>query len=65
MSRNDIGNYLGLAVETVSRHFSRFCDQHLLTVNRRSIQINDLEKLKETAGELLPQSEPTFPVHTR
>jgi len=50
MSRNDIGNYLGLAVETVSRLFRRFREQGVLTVDRRSIQIHDMQKLKEAAG---------------
>ena len=30
MSRNEIGNYLGLAVETVSRVFTRFQQNKLL-----------------------------------
>lgn len=50
MSRRDIGNYLGLALETVSRLFARFQDEGLLTVDRRLVQINDLERLRATAG---------------
>jgi len=41
MSRQDIGNYLGLAIETVSRTFAHFQEEKLLTVNRRQIMILD------------------------
>jgi CRP/FNR family transcriptional regulator len=51
MSRSDIGNYLGLAVETVSRLFTRFQHEELLSVKRRRIHIHDLEKLSMLAGE--------------
>ena len=46
MSRQDIGNYLGLAIETVSRQLSRFQEEGLLKVNRREITITDLPRLK-------------------
>lgn len=46
MSRHDIGNYLGLAVETVSRLFTHFQDEGLLTVDRRHIQLHDLDRLR-------------------
>lgn len=39
MSRNDIGNYLGMAVETVSRLFSRFQEEGLLKVARKHVHI--------------------------
>lgn len=51
MSRNDIGNYLGLAVETVSRLFTRFQDDGLLSVERKHILIHNLERLQEFAGK--------------
>ncbi|AHK80225.1 transcriptional regulator [Ectothiorhodospira haloalkaliphila] len=50
MSRNDIGNYLGLAVETVSRMFSRFQSQDLITVRRKLITLHDIEGLRRVAG---------------
>lgn len=50
MSRHDISNYLGLAVETVSRVFSRFQQDGLLTVDRRHVIIHDVERLKALAG---------------
>lgn len=41
MSRHEIGNYLGLAVETVSRLFTRFQDEGLLKVDRKHIELLD------------------------
>ncbi len=46
MSRLDIANYLGLAVETVSRVFSRFQDEGLLSVQLRHVYIQDLDRLQ-------------------
>lgn len=46
MSRSEIGNYLGLAVETVSRLFTRFQQDGILEVNRKQVIIKDLDKLK-------------------
>ncbi len=50
MSRADIGNYLGLTVETVSRVFSRFQKQRLLKVDKKEIEILDLGGLQELAN---------------
>jgi CRP/FNR family transcriptional regulator len=49
MSRQDIGNYLGLALETVSRQFTHFQEQGIIDVERRHITINDMVRLKEVA----------------
>jgi CRP/FNR family transcriptional regulator len=46
MSRQDIGNYLGLAIETVSRLFAHFQEDQLLTVNRRRVVLKDIDRLK-------------------
>lgn len=46
MSRHEIGNYLGLAVETVSRLFTRFQDEGLLKVERKHVQLLDLDRLE-------------------
>jgi CRP/FNR family transcriptional regulator len=52
MSRHEIGNYLGLAVETVIRLFTRFQDEGLLNVERKHVQLLDLNKLEEiVAGQ--------------
>lgn len=50
MSRADIGNYLGLTVETVSRVFSRFQKQGLLNVDKKEIGITDITALQELAN---------------
>lgn len=50
MSRNDIGNYLGLAVETVSRLFTRFQDEGLLSVQRKHVRIIDLPRMRAIAN---------------
>ncbi|MGW8311587.1 MAG: helix-turn-helix domain-containing protein [Thiogranum sp.] len=50
MKRTEIGSYLGLAVETVSRILTRFQDEGLLQVQRRQIGIVDLAGLERLAG---------------
>ena len=50
MSRNDIGSYLGLAVETVSRLFTRLQNEGLLSVERKHVKIHDLDRLHAMAG---------------
>ena len=50
MSRQDIANYLGLAVETVSRILTKFGEDRIVDVTRRSIQIVDHDKLLEVAS---------------
>lgn len=46
MSRHEIGNYLGLAVETVSRLFTRFQEEGLLRVDRKHIEFLDTSGLE-------------------
>ena len=50
MSRQDIGSYLGLAIETVSRTITRFQDSGLLLASRRKLEILNLDRLKQVAG---------------
>ena len=45
MSRSDIANMLGLAVETVSRLFTQFQEQGMLHVDRKHITLLDHDKL--------------------
>lgn len=47
MSRQEIGSYMGLALETVSRLFTRFQDDGILRVERKHIEILDMERLKD------------------
>jgi len=49
MSRVDIGNYLGLTVETVSRVFSRMQKMEILHVDNKEIDILDIEGLRGVA----------------
>ncbi len=46
MSRLEIGSYLGLKLETISRAFSRFQEEGLLQVKARYIEILDLPRLR-------------------
>ena len=45
MSRGEIGSYLGMTLETVSRTFSTFQQQRLLEVDKRHIRVIDLDGL--------------------
>lgn len=49
MSRTDIGNYLGLTVETVSRVLSRFQKMGMLLVDNKEITITDADMLQAVA----------------
>ncbi|MEX0617367.1 MAG: cyclic nucleotide-binding domain-containing protein [Pseudohongiellaceae bacterium] len=51
MSRADIANYLGLAVETISRLFTRFQSMGILNVDRRYLQIYDMDALHDIVNE--------------
>lgn len=51
MSRGDIGNYLGIAEETVCRIFTRFEDEGLVTIRHRHVQLNDLGRLEAIAHD--------------
>ncbi len=50
MSRGDIANHLGLAVETVSRLFSRFQEEGLILIAGKALSIKDIEKLRLMCG---------------
>lgn len=47
MSREEIGSYLGLTLETVSRLFSRFAREGLIRISQREVRILDIAALKE------------------
>jgi CRP/FNR family transcriptional regulator, anaerobic regulatory protein len=46
MTRDEIGSYIGLSLETVSRLFSRFQDEGFITVQQKHICILDILGLK-------------------
>ena len=50
MVREDIGNYLGLTLETVSRLFSRFQRDGLVGVQQREIELRNAARLREIVG---------------
>jgi CRP/FNR family transcriptional regulator len=51
MPRQDIANYLGLAVETVSRLFAHLQDEEIIEVDRRRVNICDMDRLKAIIGD--------------
>jgi CRP/FNR family transcriptional regulator len=51
MTREEIGSYLGLKLETVSRLFSRFQQEGLIQVQGRSIKLLDIAALKQLLGQ--------------
>ncbi len=46
MTREEIGSYLGLKLETVSRAFSRFQEEGYIAVQQKHIRILDVAGLK-------------------
>ena len=49
MPRHDLANYLGMAVETLSRMFSRLQEDGIINVKHRLIEITDMPRLKALA----------------
>lgn len=50
MGREEIGNYLGLTIESISRLLSKFKKQGLLKVSNRELEIVDLPAMKAVAA---------------
>ncbi|CAM5789358.1 MAG: fumarate/nitrate reduction transcriptional regulator Fnr [Burkholderiales bacterium] len=46
MTREEIGSFLGLKLETVSRTFSKFAEDGLIEVKHRHVRILDIEALR-------------------
>jgi CRP/FNR family transcriptional regulator len=46
MTREEIGSYLGLKLETVSRTFSKFADEGIVDVKQRHVHILDTQALR-------------------
>jgi CRP/FNR family transcriptional regulator len=51
MARTDIANYLGLAVETVSRIFTRLQGQHYIDAQGKELEIKNLDALMALTQE--------------
>lgn len=47
MSREEIGSYLGMKIETVSRTFSKFVEDKIVEVKQRHVRILNTEALKD------------------
>jgi CRP/FNR family transcriptional regulator len=56
MSRREIGSYLGLTLETVSRVFSRFQRDRLIFAELKAVELKDVARLKEMVGTSLVQA---------
>jgi len=52
MSRSDIGNYLGLTVETISRVLGRFQKNGVLQVDNKEITIQNLDALQSIVDKI-------------
>lgn len=52
MTRGEIGNYLGLTIETVSRVMSKLQKAEVIMVNGRLVEIPDLSKLEHVTPNL-------------
>ncbi len=50
MTREEIGSYLGLKLETVSRTFSKFQDDGVLEVKQRHVRVTDEDALRQIVG---------------
>lgn len=46
MSRTDIGNYLGITLETVCRELARLEKQEIISLKKRQLSILDIQKLR-------------------
>ena len=53
MTREEIGSYLGMKLETVSRTFSKFSADGVIEVHQRHIQIRDAEALQRIVNSQL------------
>lgn len=51
MTRAEIGSYLGLKLETVSRILSKFQGEGLIRVDQKNIRIDNMERLAKMVGQ--------------
>jgi CRP/FNR family transcriptional regulator len=50
MTRSDIGNYIGLTVETISRLLNRFHKMGLIVIDGKLIKLLDIDQLSDIAN---------------
>ena len=50
MTREEIGSYLGLKLETVSRLFSKFHEDGVIEVQQKHVRIRDIDGLEKVLG---------------
>jgi len=58
MTRDEIGSYLGLSLETVSRTLSKFNKEQLITVSGKEIRIKNLDGLEQNFGDYKQRRSP-------
>ena len=46
MTREEIGSYLGMKLETVSRTFSKFVEEDVIEVRQRYVHIKNTDALR-------------------
>lgn len=51
MTREEIGSYLGMKLETVSRTFSKFADDGVIEVRQRHVRILDISALQSIVNQ--------------
>ncbi|MDP3825467.1 MAG: helix-turn-helix domain-containing protein, partial [Polaromonas sp.] len=51
MTREEIGSYLGMKLETVSRTFSKFADDGVIEVHQRHVRILDPAALQSIVNQ--------------
>lgn len=51
MTREEIGNFLGLTLETTSRLFSRLARENLIAIRQREVKLLDIPALKQLLGQ--------------
>lgn len=51
MTREEIGNFLGLTLETTSRLFSRLARENLIAIRQREVELLDIPALQKLVGQ--------------
>lgn len=55
MTREEIGSYLGLKLETISRSFARLTEMGLVCIQHRNVKLLDMPALREIYSRALAQ----------